>query len=105
MPAYFENNPITTLNLSKAKRKIRLTHPSFKFGPTKEVFNIDYSLFDQDIEVLLRKDYGLLTAEEFNFVRHFCSGRMFTISGVTHFKLEYIKDLFLIIHESEYLTI
>lgn len=54
---------------------------------------------------MLREDYELLTAEEFNFVGQFCSGGTFTLSGATQIELEYLKDLNLFIHESEYLTL
>ena len=90
--------------LSKVKRKIRLVDSNFVFEPTKEVISLNYSLFGQNIDELILKEYDLLTPEEFNFVSHACSGGMFILDGITDIELKELKNCYLLIHESDYVT-
>jgi hypothetical protein len=91
--------------LAQIKCKIRLLDSSFNFEPTKHTIEINYSLFNQNIEELLITDINLLMRVEFNFVSHHCCGQMFAIYLRTQVELENLKYLILLQYESKYLAL
>jgi hypothetical protein len=91
--------------LFKVMRKIRRIDRNFKFAPTSEMLKIDYSLFGYNIDHLIRMDFDLLNAEEFNFVSHHCSAGMFLLSGTNDIELGHYKDHYLLMHDSDYISV
>jgi hypothetical protein len=91
--------------LLKIKRKIRRIDRNFRFDPTTEVINIDYSLFGQNIEELLCRDFDLLSRQEFNFVSHHCSGGMFNLYKANEMELKKYKDHYLLLFNSDYISL